>query len=240
MKKITYTHLPRVNQEANNNLVTKKMVLSKKFKIKSLKITASCFFSSIIAISILGIANKSVAEVRNERQSFVAVMRLTKSGELLFIRRVPMIMETVKLPTQYINEKNEVDPEVLIDNIVGQIQYSGRPSDDPLLEKHLYPTTIVRLSGCREDGWCSLEKIIYHEGEQLIRASYAAKFKESYPEQSTMVLEAWVPSSNFCDIKQGPQPLLDCSRETIDMVKKVILEKSVSHRSRNITNITNK
>ncbi|MEA5593460.1 hypothetical protein [Rivularia sp. UHCC 0363] len=223
MKKSTYTHLPRVNQEFNNNLVTKNMILSKRFNIKSFKNVASCLLSSIVAISILGIANKSVAQNRNERSGFIAVMRLNKNNEFLFIRQEATIVEKVKKPSRNINNE-EVEPD-LLENIVGKLQYVVQAGKNKF-KKHLAPTTIVQLSDCKENGWCRLEKIIENQGnkgQEWENPNFRARHSHTYPnvgnEETQVPLEAWVPSNNFCDIDGNARPLIDCSRQTRDMVE---------------------
>ena len=221
MNKSTYKHLPRVNQESKKNLVTQKMILSKRFKIKLLKNAASCLLSSIVAISILGIPKKSVAQNVNERPGFLAVMRLNKNHEFLLIRREPTIVEKVKFSIQSLNNM-EFEPD-LLKNVVLQLEYLSKPGEGAFA-KDLFPTTIVELDRCGENGWCRLKRIIYSETKLKEEENDGKIYKDilygeysEYKEDSRF--STWVPSSNFCDMNGNSIPLINCSGETTEMVR---------------------
>lgn len=243
MKKNTYTHFPRVNQKANNNLITKKMFLSKKLNMKSLRIAASCFLSSIAAISILGIADKSVAQ--SEERAFRAVMRINdkesqEQVRFLFIRREPTIVEKVSIKETNLNPNKPVSG--YLENAVGQLEYLKTNGESFGYRNNLSPTTVVELSNCREDGWCELKEIVRHhkEPEDIWTVStYLANSLRNSAEiadQSSAELPKWVASSNFCDVQYDTNDktderssLLDCSEPTRKMVEK-IMQKQVRRK----------
>ncbi len=203
MEKNNYTYSPKLNQDSNNNLPTKKMFLSKRFNMKSLKIAASCLLSSFVAIPILGtFDNRAYAE-------FPAVMRLNEleSKDILILRKersLSTYFEQVELFIEDSPNKSIVERQI---NGVGKLDYKRLHDDN----YYLLPTTVVLLNLCRNDGWCSLKQIV--KGDRTWNKGFENYERQNNTQLAKPNLRLWVPASHFCDMT-GAEPLLDCSERT--------------------------
>ncbi|MBD0262412.1 MAG: hypothetical protein ICV85_09285 [Tolypothrix sp. T3-bin4] len=203
---MTYTHLHRVNKEANGAPVAEKMNLSKSFNWKPGRKASSSLLSSILAISILGIADKSIAE-------FPAVMRIDQreiKGNV-FIRQEPSMLE------YFVDEEYNLNTNVY--EKYKNINRLGELINERIPDKNYYliPTTIVILDGCTQNGWCRLIGI--RRGNATWQQKIYERYQKDLREYNPVVpLEAWVPATYFCDIYSAGN-LQDCSSLTKEYVR---------------------